>query len=68
MSRVTHMNESRLPRLSHGTPVHESRHAYEYDMSHICMSHVTHVNKTCRKYECVSRMSINDVTLLNESR
>ena len=33
--------------------VNTSRYTYEWDMSHMCTSHVTHMNESCHVYECV---------------
>ena len=78
MSRVTHGAMciligwmQRLFRLwmSHGTPrMHVSRHTYEWVMSHIRMSHGTHMNESCHIYEWVmSHAWMIHVTQMNES-
>jgi len=67
MSHVTHMNESchtyrssandRAGQVSRVTQMHESCHTYKWVMSHIWMSHVTHMdesfthmNESCHTY------------------
>jgi len=67
----TRQRARRLPRnrdLSHFTSMNESRHAYEWVMSHMWMRHVTHVDESCHAYEWVmSRLRMSHVTLTNES-
>jgi len=46
----------------------ESCHTYEWVMSHIRMSHVTHMNESCHTYERVmSHIWMSHVTHMNES-
>jgi len=51
LSHVTHID------ISFQTYAHlksrESWHTYEWVMSHICMSHVTHINESCHTYKWV---------------
>jgi len=48
--------------------VSESCHTYEWVMSHIRMSHVTHTNESCHTYEWVmSHIRMSHVTYMNES-
>ena len=46
MSRVTHMNDSRLHvHMRHITDMNESGHTYEGCTKHTLMCHVTHINE-----------------------
>jgi len=48
--------------------MNESCHTYEWVMSHIWMSHVTHMNESCHTYEWVmSHIWMSHVTHMNES-
>jgi len=61
--------------MSHVTHMNESCHTYEWDMSHIWishvtkwMSHVTHMNESCHTYEWVmSHVWISHITHMKES-
>jgi len=45
-----------------------SGYPYEWVLSHTCMSHVTHINKSCHTYEwVVSHIWTSRVTHMNES-
>jgi len=49
--------------------MHESCHTYAWVMSHICMSHVTHMNESCHTYAWVmSHICMSHIALMNESR
>ena len=48
--------------------MNESCHIYEWVMSHICMSHATHMDESCHTYEWVmSHVWMRRVTHMNES-
>ena len=48
--------------------MNESCHTYEWVMSHIWISHVTHMNESCHTYEWVmSHIWMSRVTRMNES-
>jgi len=57
MSHGTYMNgschTSNRSAVATAAPLHvnESRHTYEWVMSHMWMSHVTHMNESCHTYE-----------------
>jgi len=43
-------------------------HTYEYILSHICMSHVTHMHEECHTFGCVmSHIGMSHVTYMRES-
>ena len=64
---TTHMNESCHTHMTHISPLTES--FTPRVMSHMCMSHVTNMHKSCHKYEWVtSYMWMSNDTHVNESR
>ena len=55
-------------RISHVTDVNKSYRRYEWVMSHIPMSSVTHAHESCHIYECVrAHMWMLHVNLMDES-
>jgi len=61
MHHGKHMNESCL---THD----KSCHTYEWVMSHVWISHVTHINDSCHTYECIlSHTGMSHVTRMHGS-